>query len=259
MSFFDYTSEFYGGGCELSYLSPGDWEGFNRDNLRVLQEHSQFSNGLTDRALGPIRRDMPYFLSDDPEFIYRTHPPYHHQSFYKPGLKPPETEQDKKNAEENKAVSLETYDQDGCCLEDIFDSTNKNCNFHGNTLVYDEEDDIDVIKEMNKYLFPEGIPGEEYQTDSVSTDPDPSKKPRRAGIIITDIPQHTTAGSEMKVQIQHVNCSQSSCPPPVAGRVVRCANFQGDNNRPRRSPRIAQLNKSGPVASSDSGLAVLLI
>ncbi|KAK8095202.1 uncharacterized protein PG998_014426 [Apiospora kogelbergensis] len=258
MSFFDYMSKVYGGGYDLSYPSPGGWEGFNRDNLRVFQEHGQFNNGLTDRALDLIRRHMPYFLSDDPELMYCTHPPYHHQSFCKPSLKPPETEQDKKNAE-NKVVSQETYDQHDCCLEDIFDSTNKNSNLHGKSLVYNEEEDVDVIKEMNKYLFPEGIPGEEYQTDSVSTDPDPSKKPRRAGTIITDIPQHTTAVSEIRVQIQPVKHSQSPCPPPVAGRVARCAKFQGDNNRPRRSPRIAQLNKSGPVASSDSRLAFLLI
>ncbi|KAK7928567.1 hypothetical protein PG985_005565 [Apiospora marii] len=77
MSFFDYTSKFYGGGNELSYPSPGGWEDFNRDNLRVLQEHGQSNIGLNDRALDLIRRHMPYFLIDDPELMYYTHPPYH--------------------------------------------------------------------------------------------------------------------------------------------------------------------------------------
>ncbi|KAK6858928.1 hypothetical protein PG995_004781 [Apiospora arundinis] len=125
-------------------------EGVNRDKLRVLQEHGQFNNGLTDRALDLIRRHMTFLLIDDPELMYYTHPPYHHQFFYKPGLKPPETEQDKKNAEENKVVSQETYDKHDCCLKDIFDSTNKNSNFHGNTLVYNEEEDIDTEGTMKQ-------------------------------------------------------------------------------------------------------------
>ncbi|KAK6823565.1 hypothetical protein PG987_013822 [Apiospora arundinis] len=136
-------------------------EGVNRDKLRVLQEHGQFNNGLTDIALDLIRRHMTFLLIDDPELMYYTHPSYHHQFFYKPGLKPPETEQDKKNAEEKKVVSQETYDQHDCCLKDIFDSTNKNSSFHSNTLVYREEEDVDVIKEMNDCLFPEGVPSEE--------------------------------------------------------------------------------------------------
>jgi hypothetical protein len=119
-------------------------EGVNRDKLRVLQEHH-----------------MTFLLIDDPELMYYTHPPYHHQFFYKPGLKPPETEQDKKNAEEKKVVSQETYDQHDCCLKDIFDSTNKNSSFHINTLVYNEEEDVNVIKEMNDCLFPEGVPSDE--------------------------------------------------------------------------------------------------
>ena len=105
-----YVSELYGEGYELSYPPPGGWEGFNRDNLVILQEHGKFNNGLTDRALN-LMRHMPYFLDDDPELMYFTHPAYHHQSFCKPDLKPPETDLEKKNAEENKIVSKETYDQ----------------------------------------------------------------------------------------------------------------------------------------------------
>ena len=54
-SLFAYVSELYGEGYELSYPPPGGWEGFNRDNLRVLQDHGQFKNGLTDRALDLMR------------------------------------------------------------------------------------------------------------------------------------------------------------------------------------------------------------
>ncbi|KAK6850564.1 hypothetical protein PG987_000198 [Apiospora arundinis] len=50
-------------------------EGVNRDKLRVLQEHGQFNNGLTDRALDLIRRHMTFLLIDDPELMYYTHPP----------------------------------------------------------------------------------------------------------------------------------------------------------------------------------------
>ncbi|KAK8130771.1 hypothetical protein PG999_003151 [Apiospora kogelbergensis] len=109
-SLLTYVSELYGAGYELSYPPPGGWECFNRDKLRLLQEHGKYNNGLTDRAL-ELMRHMPYFLNDDPELMYFTQPAYHYQAFCRPDLKPPESELEKKNAEENKIVSRETYDQ----------------------------------------------------------------------------------------------------------------------------------------------------
>ncbi|KAK6858775.1 hypothetical protein PG995_005339 [Apiospora arundinis] len=63
------------------------------------------------------------------------HPPYHPQSFCEPELEPPEAEQEKNNN-----------------------------NFNGDIPFY-EEDIVDINKVMCKSLFPDGIPGEECQTD----------------------------------------------------------------------------------------------
>ncbi|KAK7947724.1 uncharacterized protein PG986_008610 [Apiospora aurea] len=88
---------------------PGGWEGFDRDNLKTLQENGKYNNGLTDRVLD-LMRQIPYFDSVGPELMFMTHPADHREHFCDPKLKPPETDDEKKLAEKYKAVSVETYE-----------------------------------------------------------------------------------------------------------------------------------------------------
>ncbi|KAK8095062.1 hypothetical protein PG997_001747 [Apiospora hydei] len=109
-SMWKYVSELYGSDYyPLSYPTPGGWEGFNRDNFKILQEKGKYNNGLTDRVLN-LMKHIPYFTLSDPELMWLTHPAYHNEYFCNPDLRPPETDREKQRAQERKVVTRDNYE-----------------------------------------------------------------------------------------------------------------------------------------------------